>query len=186
MKLLKYENAKLHNQLVFNLPVSMETCARICPGCYALKPQQRFPAVLAYRNERLHASKQSDFITRITTEIQACRKPLAAVRIHESGEFYSQDYISSWTTIVSSLPTVRFYAFTKRLADFDFTQLQALPNFVLINSLHTGGLNYAKAADLPTSVFTCPATTSPAQCGIDCSWCWTKCAQYLGVQFVKH
>lgn len=187
MKLLKYGNAKLHNTLVFNLPAGMSTCNRICPGCYAIKFQKLYPNVLPYRNRMLEASQQPDFVTQISADIASCRKPFKYVRIHESGEFYSQDYIDKWYTITKSFPQYIFYAYTKRTADFDFTSLSSLPNFVLIDSLMHGGLNYAKSTQLSSSIFTCPATLSKTvRCGVECSYCMSKTAQHSGVQFVRH
>lgn len=172
---------------MFNLPASEKVCGRtICKGCYAYREQLRYPSVLTARAARLQAAEQADFVSRIINEISAIRKPFLAFRVHSSGEFFSQSYIDKWYAIASALPNVTFYAFTKRIADFDFTPLSSLPNFTLINSLQSGGLNYGKAIDLPTHTFTCPATTSASRCGIDCSWCWSKCAQHFGVQFVKH
>ena len=187
MNLLKYENDKLKQQFIFTLPAGMSTCARVCPGCYAMKSQVRFPAALAYRERMLAASRESDFAQRIISELSTTRRLARTVRIHESGEFYSQPYVNAWLTIASSLPNFTFYAFTKRIADFDFSKLSALPNFVLINSLQHGGLNYAPLAQLRTDVFTCPATAGHSVvCGVTCRHCMTKSAQSHGVQFVKH
>lgn len=186
-KLLKYENAKLKHQLIFSMPAGKELCGRVCKDCYAIKFQKLYPSVLPYRQRRYEASLQPDFALRIITEIKACKKPLAAVRVHESSEFHSQAYIDQWVTITSALPHIKFYAFTKRLSDFDFSKLSALPNFVLINSLQFGGLNYAPVGKLPSSAFICPATQhKPVQCGISCTYCQTKVAQANGVCFVKH
>lgn len=187
MKLLKYENNKLKQQFIFTLPAGMSTCNRICPGCYAMKSQVRFPAALAYRNCMLIASQQPDFADHIIAELSSTRRSARTVRLHESGEFYSQAYIDKWLTIATALPQFTFYAFTKRLADFNFSKLAALPNFVLINSLQHGGLNYAPLANLRSDVFTCPATTGhTVTCGITCKYCQTKKAQYNSVQFVVH
>ena len=43
-KLLKWQNSKLRQQFIFTLPAGMPTCNRVCPGCYALKAEVRFPA----------------------------------------------------------------------------------------------------------------------------------------------
>lgn len=187
-KLLKHGNAKLHNTLVFSLPANKEVCGRECPGCYAIKFQKLYPNVLPYRQRSLVASKQPDFVQRITSDIASFRKPFSYLRIHESGEFYSQSYIDSWHTIASSHPSITFYTYTKRLADFDFSKLQALPNFVLINSLHFGGLNYGKTP--PPGAFVCPATVkatkSTTQCGKTCTFCMQKQAQSDSVYFMQH
>lgn len=187
MKLLKYENSKLKQQFIFTLPAGMSTCNRVCPGCYAMKSQVRFPAALAYRNTMLQASQQPDFADRIIAELSTTRRSARTVRLQESGDFYAQHYIDSWYTIATALPHFTFYAFTKRLADFDFSALSALPNFILINSLQYGGLNYAPQAQLRNNIFICPATTGHAAiCGVTCKYCQTKTAQHRAPQFVKH
>ena len=187
MKLLKYENSKLKQQFIFTLPAGMSTCNRVCPGCYAMKSQVRFASALNYRNTMLQASQQPDFTDRIIAELSTTRRSARTVRLHESGEFYSQAYIDSWLTIATALPHFTFYAFTKRLSDFNFSRLAALPNFILINSLQHGGLNYAPLTGLHSNVFTCPATLKhTVTCGVTCKYCQTKTAQANGVQFVKH
>jgi len=186
-KLLKWQNAKLRNQFIFTLPATKPVCGRVCPGCYAIKPQVRFPKVLAYRERMLGYSKEDSFVDNIVAEITTSKRTIEAVRLHESGEFYSQEYVDKWTEIASRLPKLKFYTFTKRMKDFDFTALMALPNFVLIDSLMFGGLNYDKLEKLDQSRTICPATTSAkAECGVDCGYCWTKEAQANGVQFIKH
>ena len=187
-KLLKYQNDKLNHQFIFNLPVSKEVCGRQCPGCYALKAQLRFPTtVTPYRERRLEASKQSDFVDRIVSELSKTRRKFVSVRIHESGEFHSQAYINKWQAIAQALPNIQFYAFTKRIKDFDFSKLMSLPNFVLIDSMMHGGLNYDKLENLSPNIKICPATLSKDnKCGIDCNYCWTKEAQTNGISFVKH
>lgn len=186
-KLLKYQNGKLHHQLIFSIPAGKDVCGMECPGCYAMKFQRLYPNVLPYRERMLAYSKQDAFVDQIVQEIISCKKPLVAVRIHESGEFYSQDYIDKWVTIAKALPTVKFYTFTKRLKDFNFSKMLNLPNFVVIDSLAFNGLNYAKLEDLDRSKMICPSTLDKTKkCGIDCDYCWTKQAQIDSVQFVKH
>ena len=186
-KLLKWQNSKLKQQFIFTLPAGMSTCNRVCPNCYALKAEVRFPAAHAYRLRMLEASRQPDFAQRIITELSTTHRSARTVRIHESGEFYSQWYVNSWHTIALALPQFTFYAFTKRLNDFDFSALLALPNFILINSLQHGGLNYAPLTNLRSDLFTCPVTLGkPLICGVTCKYCQTKQAQYNGIQFVKH
>lgn len=187
MKLLQLGNSKLKNQYMFNIITSKEVCGRQCPGCYSLREQIRFPtSVVSAREARYKASLSETFTADIIKEINGIRKPFKAVRLHASGEFYSQDYIDKWVSIATQLPSIQFYAFTKRLKDFDFTALMALPNVVIINSLAFGGLNYAPLAKLDQSKPICPDTLGKAQCGISCSYCWTKEAQHNGVQFVQH
>lgn len=184
MKLTQSGNSKLYNQYMFNIEVSPDICGRpICKGCYAHREQVRFPAVRLARQSRYEASLQPDFADRIIAEISSIRKPFMAYRIHSSGEFYSQLYIEKWLTIAQALPNIRFYAFTKRLRDFDFSKLMSLPNVVIINSLEGNRINYG--TNPPASMYTCPVSKT-TRCGIECTWCMSKCAQHFGVYFKKH
>lgn len=186
MKLIQKGNSKLHNMYMFNLPATPVVCKRICPGCYAAREQTRFPAVLKARTKRLNASKDPSFSTTIIAELTSLKTKPKYFRVHASGEFYSQDYISHWELVVKEFPQITFYAYTKRINDFDFSALSALPNFVLINSLQFNKLNYSKLEDAPKDVFICPSYKG-ATCGESCTYCQTKGqADVNGVWFVKH
>lgn len=65
----------------------------------------------------------------------------AAVRVHDSGDFYSDEYLDAWVEIAKEIPDVLFYAYTKevprvkaRARTEDFP-----PNFRIILSL--GGIH---------------------------------------------
>jgi hypothetical protein len=185
MKLTQRGNAKLNNTWLFNLPATPTVCNTVCKGCYAAREQVRFPSVLAARESRLTASKDASFSARIIAELSSARKLPLYYRVHASGEFYSQEYISHWLDIASAFPSITFYAYTKRLADFDFTALSSLPNFVLINSLHFGKLNYGPLDQAPAGAFICPSSDT-IKCGLQCTYCMSKQAQHESVYFIKH
>lgn len=192
-KLLKYENSKLKKQFIFTLPASQEVCGRMCPGCYAAKAQVRFPnTVMPYRNRMLEASKQEDFETKIVKELTDKKRAANIVRIHESGDFYSQEYIDKWARIAKQLPSITFYAFTKRKADFDFKELEDSNNVVIINSLAGNKINYGTIGYLNNHPCknVCPATVKATKnstiCGVTCKFCMTKQAQEEGITFVIH
>lgn len=192
-RLMTYENHKLKKQFIFDLPASPEVCGRMCPGCYAQKAQIAYPAVMPARLRRLDETKASTFVSRIKSELTETKKKFSYVRIHSSGDFYSQDYIDKWTAIAKSTPNTKFYAFTKRKKDFDFSKLMKLKNVSIIDSLQFGKLNYGPveqmkemAAKHKTTI--CPDTLGvpDAVCGVTCHYCMTKEAQNKGVLFVKH
>lgn len=168
---------------MFNLPASKKVCGMSCPGCYAIR-EQRYPIVVEARKARYTASQRSDFSDTIISELTSLRKRPKYFRIHASGEFYSQAYIDSWNAIVKANPDIIFYAYTKRLAQFDFSSLSELNNFILIDSLHFGKLNYGPIDSAPKDAFICPSAT--AICGDTCTYCMTKEAQLKGVYFVQH
>jgi sulfatase maturation enzyme AslB (radical SAM superfamily) len=186
MKLLQWGNSKLPNMLMWNIPASKEICGRVCSGCYSHKFYRIYPNVLPAQTARYYESLKPDFSANIIKELKRVRKPVKYFRIHASaGEFYSQAYIDSWLDIASAFPSITFYAYTKRLADFDFTALSSLPNFVLINSLHFGKLNYGPLDQAPEDAFICPSSDT-VKCGIQCTYCMSKQAQHDSLYFIKH
>ena len=185
-KLTQSGNSKLGpNIRMFNLPASPSICSMTCPGCYAHREQTRFPSVLDARTVRYDASLSPDFAQRIISELGSLRNLPPYFRVHASGDFYSQTYIDSWVSIAQAFPTVTFYTYTKRLKHFDFSILSSLPNFILINSLHFGSLNYGPVSTAPSGAFICPSSQG-ATCGQSCLYCMSKLAQSNSVFFPKH
>ena len=189
-KLIQRGNAKLGKDMyMFNLPANKKVCNRVCNGCYAVKEQTRWPAVTKARQLRYDASLQLDFVSRIKSELASLKTPPKYFRVHSSGEFYDDAYVSKWHSIASAFPNITFFAYTKRKKDFNFEKLEALPNFILIDSFHFGRLNYSTLDKAPTNAFICPDQkgATNVQCGTTCTWCQTKgCADTKGVFFVKH
>jgi len=192
---LSVGNHKLSKRIAsWSLPASQDVCGRECQGCYAIKAQRVYPNVLPSRLMKFELSK-SPHAFRIKVN-QAVRKLRPTyVRIHDSGEFYSQEYINNWADVIKVNTDVTFYAYTKRLRDFDFTRLKLLPNMVLIDSLKHKGLNYGSLEARPDGMFQCPdykgselrkQTPSGPICGTLCTYCMTKDAEDTGVYFKKH
>ncbi len=82
--------------------------------CYAKKGMYRFGNVERALSKRYEASKQENFVDRITWELSRVKKDKQIyVRIHDSGDFYSPTYFAKWLEIARLNPSVRFYAYTK-------------------------------------------------------------------------
>lgn len=138
--LLTLGNRKLPKTTgIFNLP-AIETCPGATDACktycYARKAERIYRGVLNHRQESLQDSKSANFIPQMVSEIAllSSKRKINKVRIHESGDFYSQEYIDSWQAIAETFPGIIFYAYT-RSYQFDFSGLQALDNVRLIFSL---------------------------------------------------
>jgi hypothetical protein len=71
-----------------------------------------YPGVLPYRERQLEATKRPEWETEVVAELSRMRG-LRAVRIHEAGDFYSQDYLDKWVRVARALPELIFFAFTK-------------------------------------------------------------------------
>ena len=200
MKLLSKGNSKLATTVgVFNILAGMEVCGRECDNCYALKEQRRWKgSVLKGRNNRLDISKTDSFVLNMVTEI--LKSKFRHIRIHGSGEFYSQDYIDKWAKIAKGVqalrPYVRFFTYTKRDNEFDFSALDSASNFIVHRSfVQVNGkrkMNYGTAEAVQsiqkaTNGFICPlATDRTGKCGSECTWCMQVENQGVPILFEAH
>lgn len=178
MNLFKRGNAKIHsNTGITCLPTSV--CKSLCPGCYARKAELRFKSVLPARQRQLEQTFKTDFVVSMVEQISiaANKNRIEFFRIHESGDFYSQNYVDDWAQIVKDCPSIRFYTYTK--TTFDFSELEELDNFNLIRSITRHGINYGGAdycSKLIAEGFTlCPCVPGwPGKCMKDCTLCAVK------------
>ena len=182
-------NNKLDKTIgIWNLPVTMEVCGRLCKGCYALKAQVLYPSVLPSRERKLELSKQLGWTINMIEAIKTLG--LSFVRIHESGEFYSQEYVNNWTAIMKALPDVTFTFYTKRMLDFNFNDMKKLDNVIAIDSLASGRLNYGTIDKKPADMVLCPSTkANKIGCRKGCDTCYNtsnKVALGNGIFFIKH
>ena len=183
-------NSKLYNILIFDLP-AVSTCLNCddCKDkCYAMKAQRQYSNVRIFRETNLILYKEQANILKTLIVAQLNKAKETVVRIHSSGDFFSQDYIEFWASIVSMFPNIKFYTYTKVEKILNFDNLVKLSNFNLItsiidNKLNFGSLEYCKELKVMYGSFICPATNyKNVQCGKECSYCITK----NNVCFVEH
>jgi hypothetical protein len=131
MKLLT-QNAKLKKTSIknnarvlnFSLPAYKSKKGKtICPFakdcikyCYAQKGNYTFPSVRKGLNRRYELTKTNEFIPMMNATITLERP--THVRIHDSGDFYSIDYLNKWLQIANDNKDVIFYAYTKSIPFF--------------------------------------------------------------------
>ena len=105
----------------FNLPAQ-----KTCPGstaicrkvCNAKKAERLWSCVKPFREANLKASKKANFVEKIAEEMKKVKHSF--FRLHESGDFYSQEYLEKWFEIAKKFPEIKFLAFTKSFnLDFD-------------------------------------------------------------------
>lgn len=113
-------NSKLKKSGIvsFNLiPIVHCPLAGACKSfCYATVGQQAFKSGVQRRAGAFLATIQADFVQSMHAEIQRWKKKkIQAIRVHDSGDFYSMDYLKSWLEIARLNPDVRFYAYSKSL-----------------------------------------------------------------------
>lgn len=67
--------------------------------------------------------------------IRSLPKKAKYVRVHVSGDFYTQDYFDAWMEVARQKPTVLFYAYTKSLPFWVARKDEIPSNFVLTASM---------------------------------------------------
>jgi len=139
----KLKNTSLMNRariLNFSLPAyKTQNNKMVCPFakdcvkyCYAQKGNYRYPSVKKGLNNRYELSKKEEFVTIMNANILIERP--THVRIHDSGDFYSVDYLNKWVQIAKDNKDVIFYAYTKSIPFFKLTK-EMNTNFLLPKNL---------------------------------------------------
>lgn len=113
-----------------------------CPGagacaavCYAKQGRYGMPSVMAARLHNLELSLAPGFVEKVMEDLVSLtsrRKPITVVRLHDSGDFYSQRYLDDWGRIAAWMPSVEVYAYTKS-HHLDFSRIPS--NLRVIQSL---------------------------------------------------
>ena len=141
-KLLKTSGGK-YRVVGFGLPADVDFTANgvkqnTCPAalacravCYAKQGTYRFANVIKARHHNLALSQRADFAALIIADLSALivktprkRKPYNVVRLHDAGDFYSQEYLNAWATVAAAYPDVTFYAYTKSV----HLDMSSIPN----------------------------------------------------------
>lgn len=144
MKLLT-QNSKLKKTSIennmrvlnFSLPAYKTITGKtVCPFakecvkyCYAQKGNYRYPSVIKGLNNRYELSKTADFVPKMNATI-ILERP-THVRIHDSGDFYSIDYLNKWISIANDNKEVIFYAYTKSIKFFKMDLFPKIDNLQL-------------------------------------------------------
>jgi hypothetical protein len=138
-------NTKLKktDTISFNLPAfKSEDGFKVCPKagacatlCYARQGHYVVPVVSKARefNLKIVRGNLRTFIRMAIEDLSRVKNK--TVRVHDSGDFFSQDYLDSWLTIAKVFPKKKFYAYTKSL-HLDFSRRP--DNFQIVQSV--GGL----------------------------------------------
>lgn len=100
-----------------NVCPSAGACAELC---YALRGTYVFRNVRAAhtRNLTLVMDDQPEWERLMLDELRHKRFDGAHVRIHDTGDFFSRDYLLGWLRIIRANPQTTFYAYTKEVALF--------------------------------------------------------------------
>lgn len=91
--------------------------------CFAASSEVQYTDVFNNRADNLRqivdALKNENCINLIHTELQkVLTKRITKVRIHESGDFFSAEYLMAWLMVAKLNPTIKFYCYSKNLPLF--------------------------------------------------------------------
>jgi len=180
---------------IFNLPCGITCKAGLSchKYCYAKKAERLYPNVKPCRLNNLEQSKGLTFIDDMTKLLS--KRKSEYIRVHESGDFYSESYILKWYSICRRLPNKTFYAYTKRDDLFNADILANKPkNLILLRSIdgiQTGKVSKRVPKGYDKLVYThetnnnCPAIKSnKIKCMVDCVKCATSKKEVI--IFKKH
>jgi hypothetical protein len=160
-KLLKSSKGK-YRVLGFGIPADHDFTHKgekrnTCPQALACNAKQGRYAMASVKDARKHNLKLSlrtTFVKHIIADLnqmvvksKVCKKPYNVVRLHDSGDFYSQGYLDSWATIAQTFPHVIFYAYTKSL----HLDMSKLPPNLRITRSQGGKLDKLINLGLPNS-----------------------------------
>jgi hypothetical protein len=128
------QNSELRADRVYNwsLPAwsgrlpdgrTYNTCpsAGVCrKACYALSGTYRFSNVLGRHQANLQfvLDDLDEWQQDMTTELAHERYHRRWIRIHDAGDFFSDEYLQAWLEIAAMTPTSAFYCYTKEVARF--------------------------------------------------------------------
>jgi hypothetical protein len=122
----------------FGLPAYKSASGKlICPMadscvkfCYARKGAYIWSNVKPAFEKRYELSKTDDFVNKMYDEIS--KKKPDYVRVHDSGDYYSRQYLSKWIDIALLFPEIKFYSYTNMVQLFKEVELPS--NFDVIFS----------------------------------------------------
>ena len=112
----KHFNVRLFN---FSIPAyksknNMITCpmADSCiEFCYVRKGMYKMAS--KWSELKLKASLKDDFVEAMNQDIKD--KKAEYVRVHDSGDYYSKEYLLKWFQIAQDNPDVKFYSYTNNI-----------------------------------------------------------------------
>lgn len=82
--------------------------------CFATQGTYTWPVVKAAYERRFKHSKKDYFVDDMIKEIGG--KQTTHVRLHDSGDFYSDTYLWKWINIMENCPDTKFWAYTKAVS----------------------------------------------------------------------
>lgn len=102
-----------------NIPTFSLISEHTCPNatelckkhCYAKKAERAYPNAFINRMTNTFDTLKATFVNE--TKVLISKKKNTYIRIHESGDFYSQEYLNKWFKICKMFPGKKFLTYTQ-------------------------------------------------------------------------
>ena len=126
--------------------------------CFAASQECVFPSVRRARWNNLELLKNARTLERMSDLIhRSISRELPAIRVHVSGDFWSETYFLAWVNVAINNPGIIFYGYTKMLPFLVKYKSARPPNFRFTASyggkfdhlIEEHGLKYAKVVFSP-------------------------------------
>ena len=99
---VRYKYAQVNVRAILDCPLRSAGCEEVC---YATKGNHQFPTVKESRERSYNETKRADFAAAMIYTIniekrgRRYKNAIMIVRIHESGDFYSVQYLRKWLKV---------------------------------------------------------------------------------------
>lgn len=166
----------------------------VCEKCYAMRGNYTFPVVKKAHEKRRLALKDPRWVEAMTLLIsKSVSSDDPYFRIHDSGDFQSEEHILNWVRVALNTPNVKFWAPTKEylMVKRVMNMVKDWPdNLVIRFSAPMVGQKPPKSLKgyLTSTVDSgegqgCPAPKQKNSCG-DCRACWNT--KISNIDYHKH
>lgn len=195
--LMTKDNVKVKTYL-FSLPpiVSCLNCNSCKSDCFALKSYHQYPSTMALWDYNFNLVKNDLFklYDKLDNQLKRIARSKGAkmVRIHQSGDFYSQNYLNMWCDLIAKYPMITFFGYTKVNEILDFSRMDQLTNCNIVRSMvgkkrNFGSLSYVTKLANETNGVVCGAYGEQRE-NVKCGETCFKCMEHghKNVFFVQH
>lgn len=136
-------NGKIDSSVLCQSIAAVLSCGCHCKNCYAancMTGAHGDNVTLSwYRWYFIEKYFPEVYFKKVRFELARTKKTV--VRLHESGDFMSNEDAAQWLAVMKEFSNIRFYTYTKR--DFAaVAEMKKLVNCNIVNSLPCGKINY--------------------------------------------
>ena len=143
----EFKNVKIANVLrEFNVTSFCGSCAQHCKGCYCDSGFYNMPDVKAGNIRKLLLVTYFPKWTEAVINAQIKADGILQVRIHASGDFFTEAYTNIWKRIALNNPHVIFWTYTKN--SYALEIFKNVPNLTIVPSMTVKGINFGTCKEL--------------------------------------